>query len=174
MSSGTVASGDHRLRGPPTGVRNVADDTQDWSFWVVITASGCRAPAKSRSAPNARTCLSLESDSRPGPTPSRGAGPRRGLIGQMGDESGRCRGPGSDPACAAQTGHCRLPASTQLNDAIPERWIQAESPTEEGRGYPWRYDARPGMAKGRAIGPGPGHGTRSDEAIRLRGELLER
>ena len=95
-----------------------------------------RAPAKSRSAPNARTCLSLESGSRPGPTRSRGAGPRRGLIRQMGDESRRCRGPSSDPACAAQTGHCRLPASTQLNGDIPERWIQAESPTEEGRGYP--------------------------------------
>jgi len=47
-------------------------------------ASWARAPAKSRSAPNARTCLSLESGSRPGLTRSRGAGPRRGVIGQMG------------------------------------------------------------------------------------------
>ena len=30
----------------------------------------------------------------------------------------------------------QFPATTQLNDTIPERWIQAESPTEEGRGYP--------------------------------------
>src|SRR6266498_5506140 len=35
-----------------------------------------RAPAKSRSAPYVRPCLSLESGSRPGPTQSRGAGPR--------------------------------------------------------------------------------------------------
>ena len=28
------------------------------------------------------------------------------------------------------------PATTQLNDTISERWIQAERPTEEGRGYP--------------------------------------
>jgi hypothetical protein len=35
-----------------------------------------QGPAKSRSAPNARTCLSLESSSRPGPSRSRGTGPR--------------------------------------------------------------------------------------------------
>src|SRR6266542_1282322 len=40
-----------------------------------------RAPAKSRSAPYVRPCLSLESGSRPGPTQSRGAGPRCGVIG---------------------------------------------------------------------------------------------
>jgi hypothetical protein len=37
------------------------------------------------------------------------------------------REPGSRPVGAAQTGRCRLPASTQLKDTIPERWIQAES-----------------------------------------------
>src|SRR6266540_5193304 len=43
-----------------------------------------RVPAKSRSVPNVRTCLPLELDSRPGPTRSRGAGPRRGVIRQIG------------------------------------------------------------------------------------------
>jgi len=38
-----------------------------------------QGPAKSRSAPNARTCLSLEAGFRPGPTRSHGAGPRLGF-----------------------------------------------------------------------------------------------
>jgi hypothetical protein len=43
-----------------------------------------RAPAKSQFAPNARTCLSLEPGSRPGPTRSRAVGPRPEGIGQIG------------------------------------------------------------------------------------------
>jgi len=56
--------------------------------------SPARAPAKSRYAPNARTCLSLESGSWPGPTRSRGAGPRPWGYRTNRDESRLCRGPG--------------------------------------------------------------------------------
>jgi len=47
-------------------------------------AGTTQGPGKSPFAPNARTCLSLKSGSRPGPMRSRGAGPRRGAIGQTG------------------------------------------------------------------------------------------
>jgi hypothetical protein len=68
----------------------------------------------------------------------------------------------------------QFPATMQLNDTIPERWIQAESPTQEGQGYP--NVIVPGQEWRRAglLDPAPGHGTRSDKAIWLRGELLER
>ena len=70
----------------------VTDPEARWLLTLALTNQGRaegRAPAKSRSAPNARTCLSLESGSRPGPTRSRGAGPRRGAIGQMGTNRDR-------------------------------------------------------------------------------------
>jgi hypothetical protein len=59
--------------------------------------SEVRAPAKSRSAPNVRTRLSLESGSRPGPTRSRGARPRRGGHPTNRDESRLCRDPADLP-----------------------------------------------------------------------------
>jgi hypothetical protein len=65
------------------------------------------------------------------------------------------------------------PCTTQLKGTIPERWIQAKSPTKEGRVAPASScQARYGQGPGACTRPG--HGTRSDEAIRLRGELLER
>jgi len=56
-------------------------------------AGTTQGPGKSPFAPNGRTCLSLKSGSRPGPMRSRGAGPRRGAIGQTGtnrDFAGAC------------------------------------------------------------------------------------
>ena len=64
--------------------------------------------------------------------------------------------------------------TTQLNDTIPERWIQAKSPTEEGRGHPSVIVPGQEWRRAGAMAPGPCHGTRSEEAIRLRGVLLER
>ncbi len=85
---GTVASGDHRLRRPPTGVRNVADDTQDWPFWVGKRTPLCYSPATSLAQmqqPPART-LRMEVDDEehghrrqkwqpPGPPPRHAATP---------------------------------------------------------------------------------------------------
>jgi hypothetical protein len=103
---------------------------------MVHTAQGTQGPAQSWSAPNARTCLSLESGSRPGPTPSRGAGPRRGLIGQMGDESRLCRALAPIPfeppkPVTAVSLQPRNSTTQSQNDGSRLRARQRES-----RGYP--------------------------------------
>jgi hypothetical protein len=46
------------------------------------------------------------------------------------------REPGSPSRWSRLNRSLPSPWSTQLKDTIPERWIQAECLTEEGRGYP--------------------------------------
>ena len=73
-----------------------------------------------------------------------GAGPRRGLIGHMGDESRLCGAlapiPFEPPKPVAAV------SLQPRNDTTPERWIQAGSLTEEAE-ITQRHSARPGMAK---------------------------
>src|SRR6266536_6362124 len=64
-----------------------------------------RAPAKSRSAPDVRTCLSLVSGSRPGPECRGAPGHDAGPSGKW-DESRLCKGPGGSSTSCARADAC--------------------------------------------------------------------
>ena len=107
----------------------------------LVAASRCATRSRQRRGPHQMPEQAIaEAGYGPGPSRSRGAGPRRGLIGQMRRRIQTQPGSWLRPRLSRPNRSLPSPVTTQLDDTVPERQIQAESPIEKP-GSPQRHRA---------------------------------